>query len=126
MPKLVGQERLLPLRLKIVVISLLSLLVTTACSLLRWRPTPTMVCYAPVPPTETPTPFVTCYKMSAQTETPSATPPTSPLPTPTPTASPEARRLLLEGLLAEGRFPQEIVWHLRQWQPRQLNELSEG
>jgi hypothetical protein len=85
-----------------------------------------VVCYDVGLVTETPTPFVSCYKMVAPTQTPTATPPTSPLPTPTPTAPSEARRLLLEGLLADGRFPQQVVWQLEDWQPGQLKELSEG
>ena len=124
------QNRSFSLRLKIVVISLLSLVVTTACSLLRLRstsrpdimcykavnppetPTPQVMCYEMVVPTETPTPQVVCYDMVVLTETP--TPPMSPLPTATPTPTPEARRLLLDELLAEGRLPQAAVWVLNE------------
>jgi hypothetical protein len=115
------QKRPLSLRIKITVISLLSFLVTSACTLLRPRPTPFVTCYAMVAPTATSTPFVTCYTMPPPTETPDSTlftSPLSPLPTPTPTATPEARRLLLGRLLAENRFPQDIAW--------QLSELSES
>jgi hypothetical protein len=135
--------RRIPRRLKIAVVSLLSFVVTTACSLARLRSTvvPEVTCYAMVAPTEPPTPAVLCYEMVAPTPTPTcytatapptelstATPPTSPLGTPTPTSTVplEARRQLLEGLLADGRFPQQVVWQLRDWQPRQPKELSEG
>jgi hypothetical protein len=83
--------------------------------------TPTPLCYTPTP-TYTPT-RVLCY-----TPTPSRTPtlnpgtarshtqPVSPLqpspehtPQPSPSPTSEARRLLLERLLAEGRFPQDIA-----------------
>jgi hypothetical protein len=119
--------RRLPRRLKIAVISLLSFVVTTACSLARIRSTvePDVTCYTMVAPTEPFTPAALCYEMVELTPTPTcytatappvgastATPPTSPLATPTPTSTAEARRLLLERLLAEGRFPEDTVWHL--------------
>ena len=66
------------------------------------------ICYTLTPPMcYTPTP--TCY-----TPTPSPYPP-YPVGTPQPssTAIPEARRLLLEQLLAEGRFPQDVARKLR-------------
>ena len=105
------------LRLKIAAISLLSFMVTTACSWLRLRPTagPDVMCYKAVTPTDTPTPVVMCYEMSLPTETlPSTTftSPISPLPTPTPTPTSEARRLLLDKLLAEGRFPDGVTLEL--------------
>jgi hypothetical protein len=59
-------------------------------------PSPTTLCYTP-----TPSPFAVCY-----TPTPSPLPP-SPF-----TSSKEARRLLLEQLLAEERFPQDIAREL--------------
>jgi hypothetical protein len=132
MPTQVRQKRSLSfpfpfsLRLKIVIVSLLSFLVTSGCSLLRLRPTPkppTVTCYEPTIKIEelTPSPFVLCYEMMLLTETPDSTlftSPLSPLPTPTPTATPEARRLLLGRLLAEGRFPQDVAG--------QLSELQEG
>ncbi|MBU0702526.1 MAG: hypothetical protein KKC18_01505 [Chloroflexi bacterium] len=86
----------LSLRLKIVAVSLLAFLLPPACG-----------CYAPIPlpyePTElpktvTPTTFISPIS------------PLSPLPTPTPT--PEARRLLRERLLAEGRFPRAVARQL--------------
>lgn len=91
-------ESKLKLRLKIAAVSLLGFLLPAACSL---RPT----CYTPGPlpvSTDTPTPFVTCY-----TSTATFISPLSPLPTPTPT--PEARRLLREKLLADGRFPASVA-----------------
>ena len=129
----IKQKRPFSLRLKIATVSLLSLIVTTACSLLRSRttPTPVVMCYEMVAPTDIPTPAVMCYEMVAPTDTPSpfvtcytAPPPTktptsttftsplSPLPTPTPTSTPEARHLLLDKLLAEGRFPQDVARQL--------------
>ena len=115
------QKRSLSLRTKIAVVSLLSFFVTTACSWLRLRatPTPQVTCYIVIEPTETPTPIVMCYKMVAETATPTPacyTPvpsPTafiSPLPTPTPTL--EARRLLQERLIAEDRFPDTVARQL--------------
>lgn len=125
------QRHPLPLRLKITAISLLSFVVTTACSLSRLRSTltPDVTCYSMIAPTEPPTPEVLCYEMVAPTAPPTPTPmcytpsppptgiqtptpPTSPLPTPTPTSTSEARHLLLERLLAEGRFPQDAIWQL--------------
>jgi hypothetical protein len=131
----IKRKRPFPLRLKIGAVSLLSLVVTTACSLLRSRttptpvimcyemvapndtPTPVVMCYAEVAPTDTPTPFVTCYTAPPPTETPTPTTFTSPLiplptPTPTPTPTPEARHLLLQRLLAEGRLPHDVVHEL--------------
>ena len=109
------QKYSLSLRAKIAVVSLLSFLVTTACSWLRLRatPTPDVTCYIMVEPTDTPTPVVMCYEVQMPTETPTPTPfisPISPLPTPTPT--PEARRLLRERLLTEGRFPRAVAQQL--------------
>ena len=103
------------LRLKIAAISLLSFVVTTACSWLRLRPTaePGVTCYTAVAPTDPPTPVVLCYEVAPPTETPPSTTftsPISPLPTPTPTS--EARRLLLERLLTEGRFPGGVTREL--------------
>jgi hypothetical protein len=172
----VESKRSLPfsLRVKIAVISLLSLLITTACSLLRLRSnqesgvvrlkvsnptdtvtpyvmcyevslpadTPTPVCYTPTPPplfsSHTPTPTLTptplCYTPtpSPVTVSPDAAPALTPakvppvmcyvpredvgpvgpgpvdvtVPVPTPS---EARRLLLEELLAKGRFPDDVA-----------------
>jgi hypothetical protein len=106
------------LRLKIAAISLLSFVVTTACSWLRLRPTaePGVTCYTAVAPTDPPTPVVLCYEVSPPTETPPSstfTSPISPLPTPTPSPTSEARRLLLDTLLAEGRFPDEVTQELK-------------
>jgi hypothetical protein len=165
-----------PLRVRIALISLLSLVVTTACSRLRLRGIEgsDVLCYTVVSPTDTPTPFVICYitrkvelppdtptpvcytptpSLSAShTPTPTLTPtplcytptpsptaisadtpplltpakappvmcyvpredvePAAPgpvdvtLPTPTPS---EARHLLLEELLARGRFPNDVA-----------------
>lgn len=114
------QKRSLSLRLQITLVSILSFIVTTACSLSRVRPTPEPTCYTVISPTEPPTPEVLCYEMAPPAETPTPTmftSPLSPLPTPTPTPTPEARRLLLDELLAKGRFPQDIA--------QQLDELPE-
>ena len=117
----VRKKRPLSLRVKIVLVSLLSFLVTTACSWLRLRPTPMVTCYEAVAPSDTPTPFVTCYTAPAPsttptplcyTPTPSPTTFTSPLPTPSPSPTPEARRLLRDRLLAGGRFPQNVARQL--------------
>jgi hypothetical protein len=110
MPTPDRQEHPVMLRLRITVVSLLSILVTTACTMMRQRstPTPVMLCYKMVVPTEPPTPAIfTCYTAPPPTVSPTATAFTSPLPTPTPTSTPtsEARRLLRERLVAEGRFP---------------------
>ena len=53
------------LRLKIVVVSLLSFLITTARSWLRLRPgsAPGILCYKAIAPTETP--IVLCYEVVA-------------------------------------------------------------
>ena len=98
-------------------VSVLSFLVTTACSWLRLRSPsdPNVTCYTAVAPTDPPTPVVLCYEIAAPTETPTPdtfTSPLSPLPTPTPTSTPEAHRLLLDRLLAEGRFPQDLTRQL--------------
>jgi len=112
------QKHLLSLRVKVAVVSLLSFLVTTACSWLRLSgtPTPQITCYIAVEPTDTPTPIVMCYEPQIPTETPTLTAFTSPLsplsPLPTPTPTPEARRLLQERLLAEGRFPRAVARQL--------------
>ena len=115
----VRKKRPLSLRVKIVLVSLLSFLVTTACSWLRWRPTPMITCYEAVSPSDTPTPFVTCYTAPSATPTPlcytatlSPTAFISPLPTPSPSPTPEARRLLRDRLLAGGRFPQNVAREL--------------
>lgn len=108
----VKQKRSLSLRLKIAAISLLSLVVTTACSRLRLHATPEPMCYVMVAPTDTPTPIVMCYEMVAPTETPTPAIFDSPLPTPTPTSTPQARRLLLDRLLVEGRFPEDVARQL--------------
>ncbi|MBU0702525.1 MAG: hypothetical protein KKC18_01500 [Chloroflexi bacterium] len=117
MPGPTRQKHSLSLRAKIAVVSLLSLLVTTACSWLRLRatPTPQVTCYIMIEPTDTPTPVVMCYEMQMPTETPTLTTfisPLSPLPTPTLTPTPEARRLLRERLLAEGCFPGDVARQL--------------
>jgi hypothetical protein len=94
-------------RIKLAAVSFLGLLIPSACSTVT-QP----VCYAPLPPTDTPTPFVTCYTAPPPTETPTPTPftsPISPLPTPTPASTAEARRLLLDRLLSEERFPDEVA-----------------
>lgn len=117
MPGPARQKHSLSLRTKIAVVSLLSFLVTTACSWLRLRatPTPQVMCYIMIEPTDTPTPVVMCYEVQMPTETPTLTTfisPLSPLPTPTLTPTPEARRLLRERLLAEGRFPRAVARQL--------------
>jgi hypothetical protein len=98
------------LRFKLAVVSFLSFLVTTACSWMRLRatPTPEVLCYVVVAPTDTPTPVVMCYEMVVPTETPDTF--TSPLPTPTTT--PEARRMLQNKLLADNRFPSAVARRL--------------
>jgi len=133
-------RRSLSVRVKVLVVSVLSFVVTTACSWLRVRstpepnvtcytmspptntPTPVVMCYTMPPPTNTPTPMVMCYEAMIPTETPTSTTftsPISPLPTPTPTAptsplpTPEARQSLLEQLLAEGRFPEDVARELK-------------
>jgi hypothetical protein len=133
MPSSTEQKRSLSLRIKITLISILSFIVTTACSLSRTRPTPEVTCYTAIAPTDpptpevlcyeavlpddTPTPTVTCYTATVPppTDTPTPTTFTSPLPTPTPTLTPtlEARRLLLDELLTEDRFPQDIARQLK-------------
>ncbi|MBU0702527.1 MAG: hypothetical protein KKC18_01510 [Chloroflexi bacterium] len=101
MPTPDESKRSLKRRLKIVAVSLLGFLIPSACA-------PPPMCYVPPAPTDTPTPFVMCYVAPAPTETPTTfTSPLSPLPTPTP--SPEARRLLREKLLTEGRFPDTVA-----------------
>ena len=116
MPNPIKRKHSPSLRLKIVVVSLLSFLITTACSWLRLRPgsAPGILWHKLIAPTETP--MVLCYEVVAPTDTPTS--PASPLPTPTPTSAPETRRFLLEQLLAEGRFPLGVVW--------QLTEGAEG
>ena len=102
MPTPDESKRSLKRRLKIAAVSLLGFLIPSACA------PPPVTCYVPPAPTDTPTPFVTCYTAPAPTETPTTfTSPISPLPTLTP--SPEARRLLREKLLAEGRFPDKVA-----------------
>ena len=120
-------------RLKITLVSLAALAISAACSPKPTQQTPTVTCYEPVVPTDTPEPIVMCYTASAPppTFTPTPTPMcytptplpliltptpdtfTSPLsPLPTPTLAPEARHLLRERLLAEGRFPQGVAREL--------------
>ena len=109
------QKQSFSLRIKITLISILSFIVTTACSLSRTRPTPEITCYTAIAPTDPPIPEVLCYEMVMLTDTPTPTTfasPLSPLPTPTPTPTLEARRLLLDRLLAEGRLPQDVVQQL--------------
>jgi hypothetical protein len=117
MPISAKRRRSLSRRLRIAMVSVLSFLVTTACSWLRLRstPDPSVTCYTAVAPTKPPTPVVLCYEIAAPTETSTPdmfTSPISPLPTPTPTSTPEAHRLLLDRLLAEGRFPQDLTRQL--------------
>jgi hypothetical protein len=74
-------------------------------------PTPSPMCYTPTPshtPTPTPTLLPRCY-------TPTPFVPSSQDRTPQPPASPtpEARQALLEQLLAEGRFPQDVASKLQ-------------
>jgi hypothetical protein len=134
MPNSTEQKRSLSLRIKIALISILSFIVTTACSLSRTRPTPEVTCYTAIAPTDPPTPEVLCYEMVIEitaTPTPTLTcytapPPTDtpttftsplsplPTPTPTPTPTPEARRLLLDRLLTEGRLPQDVAQRLNE------------
>jgi len=82
---------------KIVMVSLFAFLLPPAC-----------MCYAPVPPPD---------ELTRMSMTPTPTTFTSPLsplptPTPTPTPTPEARHLLLQRLLAEGRLPHDAVHEL--------------
>jgi hypothetical protein len=101
MPNSAPSRLSLKRRIQIAALSLLGLLVPSACA----QP-PT--CYVPPPPTDTPAPLVTCYTAPAPTQTPTPfTSPISPLPTPSPT--PEARHQLLDRLLAEGRLPSEAA-----------------
>lgn len=117
-----GPGRSITRRLKIAAVSLLSLIVTSACALLRLRPTeePVVLCYEVAAPTDPPTPVVVCYEVAAPTATPTltcytATPPVSPLsPLPTPTPSEEARGALREELLAGSRFPEAIARRLHE------------
>jgi hypothetical protein len=81
-----------PLKLKIALVSFLSLVVTAACSRLRLRGVeqPDVLCYTVISPTDTPTPVVMCYEVSLPTDTPTpvcytATPSPSASHTPTPT-----------------------------------------
>jgi len=127
------QRKSLMLRLKITVVSLVALALSAACSPKPTQKTPTITCYEPAVPTDTPEPVVMCYTATAPppTFTPTPTPMcytptplpltltptpdtfTSPLsPLPTPTLAPEARHLLRERLLAEGRFPQGVAREL--------------
>ena len=111
------QRKSLMLRLRITLVSLAALVLSAACSPKPTQQTPTTTCYEPVMPTDTPEPIVTCYTATASppTFTPTPTPDTftSPLsPLPTPTLAPEARNLLRERLLAEGRFPQGVAREL--------------
>ena len=109
------QRKSLMLRLKITVVSLVALVLSAACSPKPTQETPTITCYEPAVPTDTPEPIVTCYTATAPPPTFTPTPttftsPISPLPTPTPAS--EARHLLRERLLAEGRFPQDVAREL--------------
>ena len=110
MPTPSPSDRSLGHRLKLAAISFLGLLIPSACSTVT-QP----MCYVPPPPTDMPTPFVTCYTAPPPTETPTPTPftsplsPLSPLPTPPPTSTAEARRLLLDRLLSEDRFPDAVA-----------------
>ncbi|RLC95467.1 MAG: hypothetical protein DRI77_10005 [Chloroflexi bacterium] len=111
------RKKSLSLRAKVAAVSVLSFLVTTACAWLRLRstPEPIITCYEMVAPTDPPTPVVMCYEPIIEIATPTPTTfisPISPLPTPTPTATPEAKRLLLDRLLTEGRFPYPIARQL--------------
>jgi hypothetical protein len=104
-----GSKPLLKRRLETAVVSLIAFLISLACSLkpLRDTPTPAPMCYtATLPATDTPEPIGVCY-----TPTPSPITFVSPL-SPVPTPTPEARHLLQERLLAEGRFPQDVVREL--------------
>lgn len=117
-------------RWRLVVVSGLAFCVTLACSLFRGRDSDGdagVICYAEAPPTETPQ--IMCYE-PVMIEEPTATPtpisPLSPLPTPvmcytptpspTPTATPtpEARDVLLDRLLADGRFPETVARALQE------------
>lgn len=125
MPAVTGSSLSLARRLKIALVSLMAFLISSACSLKPPRETPVQICYIEVTrivphATDTPEPIVLCYEPSVPTATPTPmcytpTPspttfvsPLSPIPTPTP----EARRLLQERLLAEGRFPQGVTREL--------------
>jgi len=123
-----GSKPLLKRRLETAVVSLIAFLISLACSLKppRDTPTPAPMCYTTtLPATDTPEPIGVCYTPTASVETPTSTfpPPVCYTPTPSPitfvsplspvpTPTPEARRLLQERLLAEGRFPQDVVREL--------------
>lgn len=110
------------LRIQLALLSFCAFLVTVACGWLRPRatPTPAITCYTVVAPTNPPTPSVTCYK--PMVPSPPATP--SPIVTcyeavipsttpPPPPAAPQSRQMLLDRLLAEGRFPAAVAQQLR-------------
>jgi hypothetical protein len=122
MPTLTRRKHPVSVRIKIAAIAFLSSIVTLACTLTRQRATPAVLCYQTIAVTDTPAPFITCYEAVIPSETP--TPFTSPLATPTPTCytptpsptpttpTPEARHLLLEQLIAEGRLPEDVARQL--------------
>ncbi|MBU0491852.1 MAG: hypothetical protein KKA73_05725 [Chloroflexi bacterium] len=110
------------LRVKLALLSFGTFLVTMACGWLRpcTDQPPITTCYAIALPTDTPTPpIVTCYTAVPPTATPSPTlvcytPTPRPMsPTP-PSVTPQARQILLETLLAEGRFPGGVADQLGQ------------
>ncbi len=76
MPESNKSKPTLSLRFRIALVSLLSFIVTTACAVLQQRvePTPEVLCYEMIVPTDTPTPIVDCYIASPVTETPTLTP----------------------------------------------------
>jgi hypothetical protein len=113
------KEPTLRQRVRLITISGLAFVVTTACSLLRagrtWiQPT----CYEPLAVTEEPTVIVECYEPTVEESptptpmcyTPTVSPLESPLSTPTatPTPEPESREELRDRLLAQGRFPASV------------------
>ena len=79
-------------------------------------PTPSPMCYTPTPShtPPSPTPSPRCYTV-APNIVPVSSGSSSPDRTPQPSASPtpEARQALLEQLLAEGRFPQDVASKLQ-------------
>jgi hypothetical protein len=105
MPDKIGRKLPIHTRIKIAIASCLSLIITTACTLLRPRPTSEIMCYqvAP-PPTDTPsTPIVMCYEIAVTLpSTPTIESPTpspmcytpTPSSTPTPSDSPLATSTL--------------------------------
>lgn len=108
-----------PQRIRLIVISALAFCVTVACSLWDRRARKGVVtCYTAEPIPETPE--VLCYEMVEPTPTPEELTPSptpvcytaTPSPTWTPTPVAEDQESLLERLLAEERFPEDVAREL--------------